>query len=155
MLNKIFVSLFFVGFIQKAPGTFGSAVALVFGFVFLKYFSLGIFTIATFLIFFVAINFINAYQKQTGIQDPKEVVIDELVGMWVTLSIVPFGSLEFILAFVFFRGFDIYKPSIIGRVDKKYKNAFGVLLDDVLAGFFAGLCVLLTLKIISEIGAYL
>lgn len=146
------MTVFYTGLIKVAPGTFGSLAALVLGAIIIKFLGLGVLSSLSVLAFIVGVFEIDKYQKQTNKQDPKEVVIDELVGMWIAMSMVPFGVLELVLAFLFFRGFDIYKPSIIGKIDKKMKNGLGVMLDDFLAGIFAGLLALLVLKIKTSLG---
>lgn len=155
MFHKIFVTLFFAGHVSRAPGTFASALAVLAAYFLLPLVGQGTFAALIFALFVLALKSIDAYQRQTARQDPSEIVIDELIGMWIALSFIPFGIFEFALGFLYFRAFDIYKPSVIGRVDRKYKNAFGVLLDDCLAGFFAGLGVLLSLKILHELGVTL
>lgn len=153
-MNKIFVTLFFVGLAPKASGTFGSFFALVLGAVIVYYLGNATIVSATIAIGIIAGFEISKYQKTTQRHDPKEVVIDELVGMWICLSIVPFGLVEYALAFLSFRLFDIWKPSIIGRIDRNMKNGFGVVLDDVLAGFFGSLLTLACLKILSVLEIY-
>jgi phosphatidylglycerophosphatase A len=82
----------------------------------------------------------SRYQQQTGKHDPKEVVIDELVGIWITLLAVP-TWVYFVPAFLLFRLFDITKPWPIGWADKKVPGALGVMLDDILAGALAAACL--------------
>ena len=74
--------------------------------------------------------------------------------MWLAMSIVGFGLWELILAFVFFRIFDIYKPSFIGRLDKKVKGGLGVVGDDALAGILAGIVSVLVLQIAQSIFSF-
>ncbi len=152
--NKLFVTLFYSGLAKKAPGTVGSFVALVLGYAILFYFPLETLVSATLTIGIIGIFEINKYQKRTDTHDPKEVVIDELVGMWIALSMVPFGIFEALLAFAMFRVFDITKPSVIGRIDEKMKSGLGVMLDDVLAGIFGGIASLIILKLLALIGLY-
>lgn len=81
-------------------------------------------------------------KKKTGIHDDKHIVIDEVAGVFLACAIaasVENSIVNFVLAFVLFRLFDITKPSIIGKIDKKVKGGLGVMLDDMLAGLFAGL----------------
>ena len=65
-----------------------------------------------------------------------------------------FGMLEALLAFAFFRLFDIWKPSIIGRIDRDVKGGLGVMGDDAVAGFFAGLLGLIVLGILQQFGLW-
>ena len=85
-------------------------------------------------------------QKQSDMI-AKEIVIDELIGVWIAIIIAHDNYIQIILALIYFRVFDILKPSIIGRADK-IKGSKGVILDDALAGFFGGLSSLLTYHLI-------
>ena len=80
---------------------------------------------------------VHLYEKWNHRHDPKEVVIDELVGMWITLIGVPTQISVFICGFFLFRVFDIWKPFPIDWVDRKIPGSFGTLFDDVLAGLLA------------------
>ena len=145
-MNKLFLTLFYSGLSPKAPGTVGSFVALILGLVLLNYLSMTTFFLLTLLISVIAVKQINIYEKEIGTHDSKEIVIDELSGMWITLSIAavePNNYLLALIAFIFFRIFDIWKPSIIGKIDEKVKGGWGVMGDDMVAGFFAGLCTAL------------
>jgi phosphatidylglycerophosphatase A len=151
--NRIFITLFFSGLSPKAPGTVGSALALVLGVPILAYFGPQTLFFATILITAIAVKEIDKYELASGIHDDKRIVIDELSGMWIALSIAPAVSfsldellvlnngllLQIILSFVLFRIYDIKKPSIIGRIDREMKGGLGVMGDDVIAGFAAGI----------------
>lgn len=143
ILNKLFLTLFYSGLSPKAPGTVGSFVALILGMFLLQYLSLATFFLLTLLICVVAVKQIDIYEKHLGIHDSKEIVIDELGGMWIALSVASIAPNDYflaIIAFIFFRIFDIWKPSIIGKIDQKVQGGWGVMGDDMVAGFFAGLC---------------
>ena len=132
-----------IGLIPLAPGTFGSIFAW-FVFVIMSHFvNMLIYTIA---IVFIAIWVCEKASVNLIQKDHKSIVIDELAGMWVALvPVIYFASdqLERIiyacLALVFFRAFDILKPFPISYFDKKYKNGFGIVLDDIIAGIFSGI----------------
>jgi len=144
--RKIFLTLFYSGLSKKAPGTVGSFVALILGMVILNILNITTLFLLSILITIIAIKEIDIYEKEVGTHDNSEIVIDELVGMWIAMSIAGVTSESYfmaILAFVFFRIFDIWKPSIIGRVDRDVDGGMGVMGDDVLAGIFAGLCTAL------------
>lgn len=152
-MNWFFITLGYSGLTPKAPGTAGSIVALILGIFVLGYFEAETLFLATLLISIVAIREINKYELKSGIHDDKRIVIDELAGMWFALSVAPAISInladitEFqngfliqaILSFILFRYFDIKKPSIIGRIDKEVKGGMGVMGDDIIAGFAAGI----------------
>ena len=95
------------------------------------------------LISVIAVKQIDIYESEVGIHDSKEIVIDELAGMWIALSICGITNENMIytapLAFIFFRLFDIWKPSIIGKIDRDVKGGWGVMGDDLVAGIAAGI----------------
>ena len=132
-----------IGLIPLAPGTFGSIFAW-FVFVIMSHFiDMLIYTIC---IVFIAIWVCEKASVNLIQKDHKSIVIDELAGMWVALVPVIYiasDQLERIiyacLALVFFRVFDILKPFPISYFDKKYKNGFGIVLDDIIAGIFSGI----------------
>jgi len=145
-LRKIFLTLFYSGLSKKAPGTVGSFVALLLGFGVLYLFNPTTLFLLSLLITVIAIKEINIYEDEVGTHDNSEIVIDELAGMWIAMSIGGVLADSFFLgvvAFVFFRLFDIWKPSIIGRIDRDVGGGMGVMGDDVVAGIFAGLCTAL------------
>lgn len=141
-VRKIFLTLFYSGLSKKAPGTVGSFVALVFGMIVVSIFNLTTLLLLTILITLIAIKEIDIYEKELGMHDNSEIVIDELAGMWLAMSIAGVGADGYfiaILSFIFFRIFDIWKPSIIGRIDRNVAGGLGVMGDDLVAGVFAGL----------------
>ena len=139
-MRKFFLTVGYSGLFPKAPGTVGSLVSLPFGVLIIYYLSNSTLFMLSILITLIAIKEIDKYEQVTDTHDDKIIVIDELVGMWIALSISNHLSLlSVILSFLFFRYFDIKKPSIIGKIDKNLDGGKGVMLDDVVAGFFAGL----------------
>lgn len=152
-MNKFFITLGYSGLAPKAPGTVGTLVSLPLGMLILIYFDAYTLFLATSLISIIAIKQINKYEEQTGTHDDKSIVIDELAGMWFALSVAPAMSvglsdvsvlengflIQSLLSFVLFRYFDIAKPSIIGRIDREAKGGIGVMGDDIIAGFAAGI----------------
>ncbi len=142
-MRKFFLTVGFSGLSPKAPGTVGSFVSLLLGLGLLQYIHESTLFLLTLLISVIAAKQIDKYEAQVGIHDSKEIVIDELAGMWLALSICGINESNILilgtLAFVFFRIFDIWKPSIIGRVDKEVKGGWGVMGDDLIAGLAAGI----------------
>ena len=152
-MNYFFITLFYSGLSPKAPGTVGTLVSLPLGMLILIYFDAQTLFLATVLISIIAIKEINKYEAKTGMHDDKKIVIDELAGMWFALSVAPAISvginditnlengflIQSILSFAFFRYFDIAKPSIIGRLDREAPGGIGVMGDDIVAGFAAGI----------------
>ncbi len=152
-MNWFFLTLGYSGLSPKAPGTMGTLVSLPLGMAILIYFDAKTLFLAALLISIIAIKIINTYEEQTGNHDDQRIVIDELAGMWFALSIAPATSIvtgaiinlqngfliQSLLSFALFRYFDITKPSIIGRIDREAKGGVGVMGDDIVAGFAAGI----------------
>lgn len=138
-MQKLFLTFFYSGCAKRAPGTFGTLAALIPAFFILKYLGVQTLFLLSILIFLVSIRIIDDYEKKSGIHDDKHIVIDEVAGVFLALAICGETLFTFLLSFVMFRIFDIKKPSIIGKIDKKVKGGLGVMLDDIAAGAFAGL----------------
>ena len=141
-MQKLFLTFFYTGFFPKAPGTAGSIAGVLVALVILKLFNLPttILLLLSILITIIAIKEINKYEKISNTHDSKEIVIDEVVGVWIAISLTNATIIEIILALIFFRIFDIWKPSYIGKIDKKAKGGIGVMGDDILAGVIASIC---------------
>lgn len=152
-MNWFFLTLGYSGLSPKAPGTVGTLVSLPLGILILIYFDATTLFLAALLISIIAIKSINKYEDQTANHDDQRIVIDELAGMWFALSVAPAMSIapseitnlqngfliQSLLSFILFRYFDITKPSIIGRIDREAKGGVGVMGDDIVAGFAAGI----------------
>ncbi len=105
--------------------------------------------LAAVLIGLIAITQIDKEEEESKIHDSSYIVIDELVGMWLAMAISGLSLAGVILSFIFFRIYDITKPSLIGRIDKEVKGGLGVVADDALAGVLAGLSALLIIHILG------
>ncbi|GAA7403078.1 phosphatidylglycerophosphatase A [Helicobacter pylori] len=147
-LRACFLTLFFSGYFKKAPGTIGSLVALLLGLPVLI-FSANTLFLAAVLIGLIAIAQIDKEEEESKIHDSSYIVIDELVGMWLAMAISGLSLMGVVLSFIFFRIYDITKPSLIGKIDKEVKGGLGVVADDALAGVLAGLSVLLIINILG------
>ncbi|WRB74583.1 phosphatidylglycerophosphatase A [Helicobacter pylori] len=147
-LRACFLTLFFSGYSKKAPGTIGSLVALLLGLPILI-FSANTLFLAAVLIGLIAIAQIDKEEEESKIHDSSYIVIDELVGMWLAMAISGLSLAGVILSFIFFRIYDITKPSLIGKIDKEVKGGLGVVADDALAGVLAGLSALLAINILE------
>lgn len=147
-LRVVFLSVLYSGRSPKAPGTAGSALSVLLGLPILLYSAQTLFLLAC-LLGIIAVREIDKWEAYSGKHDEKWIVIDELVGVWLAMAII--GAVAgcsvslMILAFGAFRLFDIWKPSIIGRIDRKLKGGLGVVLDDVAAGIVAGIAGILVL----------
>ena len=155
-LNRLFITFGATGLAPKAPGTVGSFAALVVGLLLLQLLPMQTFFMLTLVITIIAIFEINKYEKLTNSHDDKSIVIDEVSGMWITLMfalpIVESMSFSYayeiaiVASFGAFRLFDIWKPSLIGVIDRKVKGGLGVMGDDVLAGIAGGMLTVLLLR---------
>lgn len=142
-MRKFFLTVGYSGLSPKAPGTVGSFVALIMGIALLQFISVSNLFMISILVTVIAVKQIDIYEKETKTHDGKEIVIDELAGMWLALSVANASAENMLyiapLSFIFFRLFDIWKPSIIGRIDQKVKGGWGVMGDDVVAGIAGGI----------------
>ena len=130
------------GLARRAPGTWGSAVAALLAPLWFLPLSLQGRALVLAGVFFVGALAASRVEVLLGREDPPQVVVDELLGMWLTL--LPFAqpSLSMLLAgFVLFRIFDIWKPWPVGASEHWMRGGFGVMLDDALAGVWAMLCL--------------
>ncbi|WRC14305.1 phosphatidylglycerophosphatase A [Helicobacter pylori] len=147
-LRTCFLTLFFSGYSKKAPGTIGSLVALLLGLPILIFSANTLFLGAVF-VGLIAIAQIDKEEEETKRHDSSYIVIDELVGMWLAMAISGLSLAGVVLSFIFFRIYDITKPSLIGKIDKEVKGGLGVVADDALAGVLAGLSALLVIHILG------
>ena len=152
--RKFFLTVGFSGLSPKAPGTVGSFVSLLIGMFLIQYLHPSTLFLLALLITVIAVKQINIYEKEVGEHDSKEIVVDELAGMWIALAICGINSENFLimsgLAFVYFRLFDIWKPSIIGKIDEKVEGGWGVMGDDVVAGIAGGVAAAGTYQLIEK-----
>jgi phosphatidylglycerophosphatase A len=145
-LIKFFGTGFFSGFFPFASGTFGSVVAaLVF---FIPVFSKWYFLLGLITVFFVIGVFTSGKIEQIVGQDPSIVVIDEFIGMWISLLFLPITFVTVFLAFVFFRIFDIFKPFPANFYNNK-TGGLAIIMDDVFAGIYANLVLQILFLIIN------
>ena len=132
-LSNLISTFFYLGKLPKAPGTWGSLGALfVWSLIPESLFFRLILLVITLIIGFIACEFTL---QQIDDPDPSYIVIDEVVGLWIALLFVPKTIFFSLLGFVLFRLFDILKPSFIYSV-QFFKGSLGVMLDDIVAGFF-------------------
>lgn len=139
-MNRLFITFFYTGLSPFAPGTAGSIAAAFVGYFILLYLPLDTLFLLTILITVLGITEINKYEKISGTHDDKSIVIDEVAGLWLAFVFSSGTLTQIILSFLYFRLFDIWKPSIIGRIDRDVKGGLGVMGDDIIAGIAAGIC---------------
>ena len=160
-INLIFVTFFGVGFIKIIPGTFASLfTSIIFFYLFRLYISIEHFLflcLAMILVFTYSLYAIKTIENEFEQKDARQIVIDEVIGQSIPIFLIEyitflqtqsFGADLYLYAisFFLFRFFDILKPFPIGYFDKNYKNSFGILFDDVLAGVYTLVVLLLLIK---------
>lgn len=137
-LAVIFASGFGVGYIPVAPGTFGSLWGIGLFWLARNLSTAQFIALAT-VITLVAVFFSHFAEKQLRSHDSAKIIIDEIAGYLVTVIALPFSWTTAGIAFILFRLFDIWKPFPIRQMDRKIPGAWGVVLDDVMAGVYAHL----------------
>lgn len=130
------------GLAPKAPGTFGTLFALGL-WLFICHLSLSLQIVIIFFSFLAGIYFCKKTSEDLGVHDHGAIVWDEFVGFWLTMTFLPVGFFWLLLGFVVFRIMDVLKPWPISLLDKKVKGGFGIMIDDILAGFLAGIILFL------------
>ncbi|WP_027716848.1 phosphatidylglycerophosphatase A [Desulfuromonas sp. TF] len=137
-----------LGYFPIAPGTVGTLAGIP------AFFLLAALPAPLYAVTWTALLFLSFWTageagKIYGIVDDGRIVIDELVGYLVTVAFLPFSWSAALLGFIFFRIFDIAKPPPASWFDRKMKNGYGVVLDDVMAGLYGAAALRLTLWIIG------
>ncbi len=146
--TKLVATGFYSGYSPVIPGTAGSLVGVALYLIpgFENPLSMLIITIAA---FFIGVFVSKQMEKQLG-DDPAPVVIDEIVGMWISLIFLPKTLSVILITFFFFRGYDIFKPQP-ARYVERHKNGWGIMLDDVVAGIYANISAQTLILIFSTI----
>ena len=161
-LNYLIVTCFGIGSIRFAPGTITSLITTVFLYSLFHIINLPNNTILlTLLIIFIySFYAVSEYIKYNENKDPKEVVIDEFIGQSIPIYLyeISHGTVKdtqeavlfYLYIFILFRFFDIKKPFPINFFDKKFKNSFGVIIDDVVAGLYVVLTLIIFMIVKSK-----
>jgi phosphatidylglycerophosphatase A len=137
------------GLAKKAPGTFGTIVGLPI-FWLISAYGLPIQLFIITVLFIIGIYFCNATGRVLGVVDHGSIVWDEIVAMMLVLTFTPMQWQWWLVAFLFFRLFDIWKPYPIRQCDAKLKNGFGVMFDDLLAAIYAIISLRVLLWLVSS-----
>ena len=152
--NSIFVTMFSLGRIGFLPGTFGSLATVIFLFVCFHILNISSNIILIILVIAFAYSFIaiKNYTENNENKDPGEIIIDEFIGQAIPIYLyeISHGTVKtmdqaviiYIVCFILFRFFDILKPFPVSYFDKKHKNSFGVVMDDVCAGLYVVLSLI-------------
>ena len=143
-----------LGKVPKIPGTFGSLVTVILLYIFFHVLNLTTKVIFIGLIIIFILSFLSVafHIKDNDNKDPKEIIIDELIGQSIPIYLyeISHGTekspdeaiIFYSICFILFRFFDIVKPFPVSYFDKNYKNSFGVIMDDVCAGFYVVLSLI-------------
>ena len=134
--SEIIGTMFYIGKIPLAPGTWGSLVALLLWYLIKPKIIDPLFLLITGGLFFIGIAVSEIITRELDNHDPKEIIIDEWVGMWIALYLVPHSLFWGFVSFFLFRFFDIFKPGPVQIMDDIH-SPIGVMLDDVVAGILA------------------
>lgn len=151
--SYLIATCFGVGKIPMAPGTWGSLFALPFGWALLTYSSWHVMAALIVVLTWLGAWAVARHTEQSGKHDAGEVVIDELVGQWISLFPLYFMSFtaeklpSIALCFLLFRLFDIVKPWPIGLLDQNIKSGWGVMIDDIAAGIMAAISLIIVDKV--------
>ncbi len=153
-LNTLFVTMFGLGKLPKIPGTFGSLATIIILYFFFHILNLSsnLILIGLIIIFIFSFLAVATYIKDNENKDPKEIIIDELIGQSIPIYLyeISHGTekssdeaiIFYGICFILFRFFDIVKPFPVSFFDNNFKNSFGVIMDDVCAGFYVVLSLI-------------
>jgi len=153
-LNTLFVTMCGLGKVPKIPGTFGSLATVIILYIFFHVLNLtsNVILVVLIIIFILSFSSVAFYIKDNDSKDPKEIIIDELIGQSIPIYLyeISHGTekssdeaiIFYSICFILFRFFDIVKPFPVSYFDKNYKNSFGVIMDDVCAGFYVVLSLI-------------
>jgi len=162
-INFLFVTFFGIGTIKYAPGTITSFITTIFLFSSFHILKIpnNLILFILFIIFFYSFYSVDEYIKNNSEKDPKEVVIDEVIGQSIPIYLyeISHGAVKssqeallfYLYIFILFRFFDIKKPFPVNYFDKEFKNSFGVIMDDVIAGLYVVLTLIVFMLIKSKL----
>lgn len=149
--TALFVTWFGSGWLPWAPGTWGSLAALPFAWLITTYGG-GPGTLALAAVAFFALGCwaSDIATRQTQTVDPGWIVVDEVVGQWLTLLAAPLSLVGYIAAFLLFRLFDIWKPWPVRWVERRLEGGLGIMADDVLAAAYAAIVLVIGRALIER-----
>jgi len=152
--NTLFVTMFGIGKLNPIPGTFGSlATVIILYFCFHKIeINSNLILLGLIIIFLYSFAAVTSHTKDLDNKDPGEIVIDEFIGQSIPIYLYEISHetnkdpnealIFYAVCFILFRYFDIMKPFPVSYFDKKHKNSFGVIMDDVCAGIYVVLSLI-------------
>ena len=134
--SYLFASVFYVGKLPLAPGTWGSVIALLVWYLIISYISSITLIVLILVIFGFGVYTSSSVENSINESDPSFIVVDEWIGQWIALLFLEQSVIWGAIAFGLFRLFDIWKPYPIRKLDELH-GGWGIMLDDVLAGIYA------------------
>ena len=159
-INVLISTFFGYGYLTKIPGTVASIVTTIF--IYIAYEYLGYTNLKFSIFFFILLFFYSFYavkdsENEFKNKDPRQIVIDEVLGQSMPLILLLYLNqtnqlsiqieIYYVLSFIFFRFFDILKPFPVSYFDKNFKNYFGIIMDDIMAGLYSMILIyLISLK---------
>ena len=161
--NSLFVTMFGLGKVKYVPGTFGSLVTTIILYYLFHTLNISpnIILVGLIIIFVYSFYAVSNYIENNKNKDPSEIIIDEFLGQSIPIYLYEISHITtknasnaiiyYFLFFILFRYFDIMKPFPVNFFDKNFKNSFGVIMDDICAGFY----VVLTLVCFMIIKSYI
>ena len=161
-INYLFVTCFGIGSFRFAPGTITSLITTIFLFSLFHFINLSsiIVLLILLLVFIYSFYAVSEYIRYNENKDPKEIVVDEFIGQSIPIYLyeISHGEVKssqeailiYLYIFILFRFFDIKKPFPVNFFDTKFKNSFGVIIDDVVAGLYVVLTLIIFMIIKSK-----
>ena len=137
IFSDLFCTIFKIGNLKYMPGTIGSIIGIVAGIFLKNTIPIIYYVLIILLIFFLAIITINIYQTKVGKEDRSEIIIDEFIGQQIPIFFIELNILNIVMCFMLFRFFDILKIFPTSYIDRNFKTSYGIIADDVVAGFQA------------------
>lgn len=134
-----------------APGTFGTLAAIPLYLLLVNYTSWPVYAVIVTTMFLVGVWMCDLTERDIGVHDHSGIVWDEFVGYLVTMFYAPAGWLWVVAGFLLFRLFDIWKPFPVRQMERRYRTGFGIMIDDVVAGIYAGLALQVLVYLYSRL----
>jgi phosphatidylglycerophosphatase A len=154
IFNTLFVTMFGLGKIRFFPGTFGSLATIIILYICFHILKINsdFILVGLIIIFIYSFSAVTQHTKNSENKDPGEIIIDEFIGQSIPIYLYEISHrtnkdpseamIIYFICFILFRYFDIMKPFPVSYFDQKYKNSFGVIMDDVCAGFYVVLSLI-------------
>ena len=149
--SSLIVTIFYLGKFPYAPGTIGSIFSFFLIIILYQFINYLIFILIFFILLFLAYNFIKFYITDLDQKDAKEIIIDEFLGCYLIIIFFPiFKDINIyyitLIGFILFRIYDIIKIYPANIIDKKFKDSFGIIVDDLIAGIYSIITLFIIFK---------